>query len=632
VSQVEGIEEFSSTWEKVQGATTQNLKEKYEAELKKDIKKLQRYREQIKTWASSSDVKLKQPLLDARRDIEVEMERFKALEKETKTKAYSKEGLQLQAKRSKSELERKHPNYKGIVWMQEMVDRLQAVVDELAEEQEALGGGRLRGRAQQEYNALQRKIEHHQHHVEKLIYGKDRLSKCLISLGQVEELKEDVLYYVESHDADDFFENEFMYDILDEAPPEVEEEPVVDEEVKREPPPAKKETASAKAPPSPAAERAAKKKAEQANAELTKKAAKQAKLDQQAAVAAARAKANANAASASSSSNQQPLLKASDRAKSGPSAVSAAPSGPPGYPPLGSTGDDSNKPSLAAMLKSQKSNKRGGNNPNQPPLMDMSGNSNPQLGSQHGPSSSNNNNNNLRGPTSNQAPSVNISGGQGGQPIGLGNKNIPQGGQGQGQMGLGMPGQGPQGLSSGPLFNNNPQQQRGPPQPKPQGPQLRIPPGLEQYMQEALYEVKSQLDRRQRMLQPSLRNLPQPADSERKKAYAPRNPYRTPSYFPSMPDPIFDEPAMFERFSHDTLFFIFYFQQGTPHQYLAARELKKHSWRYHKKHLTWFQRHGDPKTTSEDFEEGSYRYFEYGMSWRGVIKENFRFEYAHLEE
>jgi len=29
----------------------------------------------------------------------------------------------------------------------------------------------------------------------------------------------------------------------------------------------------------------------------------------------------------------------------------------------------------------------------------------------------------------------------------------------------------------------------------------------------------------------------------------------------------------------DTLFFIFYFQQGTYQQYLAAKELKKASWR-----------------------------------------------------
>lgn len=41
-----------------------------EADLKKEIKKLQRYRDQIKSWASSSEVKNKKPLQDARKDIE----------------------------------------------------------------------------------------------------------------------------------------------------------------------------------------------------------------------------------------------------------------------------------------------------------------------------------------------------------------------------------------------------------------------------------------------------------------------------------------------------------------------------------------------------------------------------------
>ena len=70
-------------------------------DLKKEIKKLQRYRDQIKSWASSPDVKNKKPLLDARKQIEAEMERFKVLEKQTKTKAYSKEGLQQVLKKKK---------------------------------------------------------------------------------------------------------------------------------------------------------------------------------------------------------------------------------------------------------------------------------------------------------------------------------------------------------------------------------------------------------------------------------------------------------------------------------------------------------------------------------------------------
>lgn len=134
------------------------------------------------------------------------------------------------------------------------------------------------------------------------------------------------------------------------------------------------------------------------------------------------------------------------------------------------------------------------------------------------------------------------------------------------------------------------------------------------------------------LLEPSLRHLPDPSDSDRPRSYQPRNPYRTPSYFPSLPAPIFEDPLLYEQLSVDTLFFVFYFQQGTPHQYLAARELKKQSWRYHKNFLTWFQRHDDPKLTTDDFEQGTYVYFDYDSGWTQRIKADFTFEYRHLED
>ena len=61
--------------------------------MKKEIKKLQRFRDQVKQWTASNDVKDKTVLLEYRKKIEIEMERFKVVEKETKTKAFSKEGL-----------------------------------------------------------------------------------------------------------------------------------------------------------------------------------------------------------------------------------------------------------------------------------------------------------------------------------------------------------------------------------------------------------------------------------------------------------------------------------------------------------------------------------------------------------
>ena len=134
------------------------------------------------------------------------------------------------------------------------------------------------------------------------------------------------------------------------------------------------------------------------------------------------------------------------------------------------------------------------------------------------------------------------------------------------------------------------------------------------------------------MLNLSLQNMPEPSDSERPKTYTPRNPYPTPNSFPQTSAAVFDSPAIFDKFDPDTLFFIFYYQQGTYQQYLAARELKKQSWRYHKKYLTWFQRHEEPKVTAEEYEQGTYVYFDYETGWCQRIKSEFTFEYGYLED
>jgi len=66
----EGVELFEGMYEKLQTTTYQAQKEKLESDLKTQIKKLQRLRDQIKTWLQNNDIKDKKPLLDNRRLIE----------------------------------------------------------------------------------------------------------------------------------------------------------------------------------------------------------------------------------------------------------------------------------------------------------------------------------------------------------------------------------------------------------------------------------------------------------------------------------------------------------------------------------------------------------------------------------
>lgn len=134
------------------------------------------------------------------------------------------------------------------------------------------------------------------------------------------------------------------------------------------------------------------------------------------------------------------------------------------------------------------------------------------------------------------------------------------------------------------------------------------------------------------MLDASFHSIPDETDSERLKLLQPKNPFPAPAYYPQTDLGHFDNPAMFEKFDTDTLFFIFYHQQGTYQQYLAAKELKKQSWRFHKKYMTWFQRHEDPKAITEEYEQGTYIYFDYETNWCQRKKVDFTFEYMYLED
>lgn len=66
----EGIAEFEGIYDKIEQSNNPAQKEKLEDQLKREIKKLQRLRDQIKTWAASNDIKDKAPLLEHRKLIE----------------------------------------------------------------------------------------------------------------------------------------------------------------------------------------------------------------------------------------------------------------------------------------------------------------------------------------------------------------------------------------------------------------------------------------------------------------------------------------------------------------------------------------------------------------------------------
>ena len=106
------------------------------------------------------------------------------------------------------------------------------------------------------------------------------------------------------------------------------------------------------------------------------------------------------------------------------------------------------------------------------------------------------------------------------------------------------------------------------------------------------------------------------------------SPYQVHSSFPKKPG--FNN-AFFKKLELDTLFFIFYHQQGTYQQFLAAKELKLKGWQFHKRFQSWFLRQGDPKLLAADREKGTFAYFDYETSWTIKKKNEFEFDYSYLE-
>ncbi|XP_033837261.1 CCR4-NOT transcription complex subunit 3a isoform X1 [Periophthalmus magnuspinnatus] len=211
----EGVEQFEDIWQKLHNAANANQKEKYEADLKKEIKKLQRLRDQIKTWVASNEIKDKRQLVENRKLIETQMERFKVVERETKTKAYSKEGLGLAQKVDPAQREKEETGQ----WLTNTIDMLNMQVDQFESEVESLSVQTRKKKGDKEkqdrIDELKRLIERHRFHIRMLETILRMLDNDSVPVDAIQKIKDDVEYYIDSSQDPDFEENEFLYDDLD---------------------------------------------------------------------------------------------------------------------------------------------------------------------------------------------------------------------------------------------------------------------------------------------------------------------------------------------------------------------------------------------------------------------------------
>ncbi|XP_054289909.1 CCR4-NOT transcription complex subunit 3 isoform X2 [Macrosteles quadrilineatus] len=652
----EGVETFEDIWQKVHNATNSNQKEKYEADLKKEIKKLQRLRDQIKSWIASGEIKDKSTLLDYRKLIETQMERFKVVERETKTKAYSKEGLGAAQKMDPAQKEREEIS----TWLVTSIDALNLQQDQFESEIESLLAGkkkRLDKDKQDRMDDLKVKLDRHRHHIRKLETLLRMLDNMSVEVSQIRRIKDDVEYYIESSQDPDFEENEYIYDDiigLDEielsgvglpssATTDSNGTPT---SLTSSPPPS---------PPLPLHNHSS----DSSNEEKKKKETDQLPTKVVVKPTAVRASNSSIPLLNSNSKPAPPLTNNNNNNNSKPVSHSTPNNSSPSsggvhvnhhHPPPPASGNFAAV--AAAPTHNQTNNKISSHTTENGTILPLERSSRETLRERDRERDRESTGTNSTGPLHRvaEAPSPHTT-----------HNNISSTSP-------------PSSVSSAP--SPAPPTPPPPSLPPPPGPdhslsslktiaqQVIVRAGLEMPASETsrgLFESKTLRERETseahippllgvaplgpvplqkehqcqfQMMESAFYHMPHPSDSEKIRQYLPRTPCQTPSYYHQVTEqPLAhsDTLEFFQRLSTETLFFIFYYMEGSKAQYLAAKALKKQSWRFHTKYMMWFQRHEEPKLINEEYEQGTYIYFDY-EKWGQRKKEGFTFEYKYLED
>ncbi|KAK1068838.1 general negative regulator of transcription subunit 5 [Friedmanniomyces endolithicus] len=626
-----GIQAFDGVYEKLSASQNASQREKLEDSLKKEIKKLQRSRDKVKTWATSSEIKNKTPLVDQRKLIETRMETFKAVEKEMKTKAFSKEGLSAAAKLDPKEREKMEISN----FVSDMVDELGRQTEAHEAEIETLHAGMKKGKKDtgkaDRLSELERTVEKHKEHSGKLEIILRGVENGSIDSDQVKDIQDEIKHYVENNLEVDFEENEWMYEGLN-----LEEEEESWGMTKEEGDKLSSQDAQSVADDTP----------DHGDPTAAVKAANVNKSK-----SASISEGPPNGRRSSQQHAKSPLPALSTLHSTLPASVVGKPvvsDMKPAPLPTIPTGQPLKYASAAAAAAA--SDKSGvGISPLPPP-----------------PGAHK---------TSEQTSPAAVNA----QPAEI----LPQGAKAVEPPPKPAPGEEPvkaaeapvkpatQPSSKTPSVAPSPQVSQAAPlqtpaetpskAPQPPSPDSGVAglalsngtaaPEEESEEEESVYHLPTSLsdlfdsfeDTKKNvdanapfspsLLHASRLTAPLPSDANKPTHYTPLTPYPyTPAHYPTTPLPIFDDPRLYSRIDTDSLFYAFYYRQGTYQQYLAAKALKGQSWRFHKQYQTWFQRHEEPKSITEEFEQGTYRFFDYESTWMNRRKADFKFAYKFLED
>ncbi|KAG6047890.1 hypothetical protein E4U39_007946 [Claviceps sp. Clav50 group G5] len=597
----EGVAEFEAIYEKIEQSNNPAQKEKLEDNLKREIKKLQRLRDQIKTWAASNDIKDKAPLLEHRKLIETQMEKFKAVEKAMKTKAYSKEGLSAAAKLDPKE----QAKVEAGEFLGSMVDELELQIEALEAESESIQATMKKGKSQtakaERLTEIERIIERHKWHQGKLELIRRSLENGGVETEQVNGLEENIRYYVTDGTTEDYVEDEEMYDELD-----LEEDEGVFGMTQENEKSSSQDAASVQ---------------EEITAEPDIPAKGSKKAQKEADSSGRKSSLQTKSPLPALATLHTPLPTISN---SGPGGTGMKPAAAPARP----AGEGLKYASAAAAAAA---NDKGnvGISPLPPPLGQSS--VTPLPPAQSRPSASNSPAATAVQPAAAQMESKAATAPSTEFDIPISTRQSKRS-KAAGKQPAVESAESSSGVTNGAANG--------------------IKPIVEEPEEESIYHLPSSLHdlvesyditrkRRAhplsqatlRMMEAGHKLLPEIADVEAPSTYRPANPVpQTGSGFPREELAVLNDPRVFSRIDTDTLFYIFYYRQGTPQQYHAAKALKEQSWRFHKQYQTWFQRHEEPKNITEEYEQGTYRFFDYESTWMNRRKAEFKFAYKFLED
>lgn len=207
---IEGLEIFDTLYERHENASNQSQKEKLENDLKKEIKKLQRFREQVKNWQAANEIKDKNQLLEHRHLVEVAMEKYKVVEKGSKTKAYSDQSL--------AAVDEPEIDNEAIEFVKQSLDTLQQQTEALESEIEKLQPnkkGKKNIHNEEQKKELEELLASHQWHTEKLEIILRLLQNEILSVDDIMNLSDDITYYLDENRSPDFMFDDTIYDDID---------------------------------------------------------------------------------------------------------------------------------------------------------------------------------------------------------------------------------------------------------------------------------------------------------------------------------------------------------------------------------------------------------------------------------